>query len=477
MIGFITQRFPLFIFGYFALQVLIRLATTHIAVLDESEQIMLTQYFDWGYNEQPPLYTWLQMGVFKLTGISIFGLSVLKNILLFLTYLFIYKLGILVMNDKLKSALGALSLFLLPQMVWDAQVDQTHTVFLTTATSITVYLFFYILKRNNSWIYFVLFGLSSGVGLLAKYNFILVLVALGGIALFMQAYRKRFFTGALVLSIIIAGILVLPHFIWFLTHLETATHRTVERMSSGHTSSAMVNFLKGNGNLLLSFIAFLSPFWLFFVLSFRKQFHWQWSDETKAFLGYVSIIFVFLFLMVTLSGSTHVKERWLQPYLVLVPLFLFLHVKVLADSKNVRLFIAISLFAPLVVALVVLSRPWLIDMRGKPTRASYPFEQFAKEIQSLLQSHEKVLIYAEDKYIGGNLKLFLPEVTVITPSLSNQPYSLEANIIVVWESEKPDAFNQRLVQTYQCDSRISKNYFQHSTALQYTLNYELCKLK
>ena len=81
MVGLITQRFPLFIVSYFMLQVLIRLATTNIAVLDESEQIMLTQYFSLGYNEQPPLYTWLQMGVFKLTGTSIFGLSLLKNAL------------------------------------------------------------------------------------------------------------------------------------------------------------------------------------------------------------------------------------------------------------------------------------------------------------------------------------------------------------------------------------------------------------
>lgn len=477
MIGFITQRFPLFIFGYFALQVLIRLATTNIAVLDESEQIMLSQYFDWGYNEQPPLYTWIQMAVFKLTGISIFGLSILKNTLLFLTYFFIYKLGILVMNDKLKSALGALSLFLLPQMVWDAQVDQTHTVFLTTATSLTVYLFFYILKRNNSWIYFVLFGLSAGVGLLAKYNFILVLIALGGVALLMKAYRERFFTRYLVLSIIIASVLVLPHFIWFITHLETATQRTVERMSSGHTSNGVMNFLKGNGDLVLSFIAFLSPFWLFFALLFKKQFQWQCNDETKAFLGYVGIIFAFLFLMVTLSGSTHVKERWLQPYLVLVPLFLFLHVKALTNSKNVRLFIAISLFAPLVVAFVVLIRPWLIDMRGKPTRASYPFEQLSHEIQSKLPSQEKVLIYAEDKYIGGNLKLFMPEATIITPSLPNQPYSLGEHVVVVWEREKPEAFKEVLMQKYQCDSQISKNYFHHSKALQYTVYYELCKLK
>ena len=158
VVNFMTQRFPFFIVAYFAIQIIIRLLTSSIVVLDESEQIMLSQYFSLGYNEQPPLYTWLQMGVFKVFGISVFGLSLLKNILLCLTYLYMYKLGLLLLNDKLKASLGALSLMLIPQLVWDAQVDQTHTVLLTTATTLTLYYFFKIAIENASVSNFILFG-------------------------------------------------------------------------------------------------------------------------------------------------------------------------------------------------------------------------------------------------------------------------------------------------------------------------------
>lgn len=474
MIGLITQRFPLFIVGYFIFQVIVRLATTTIAVLDESEQIMLSQYFSLGYNEQPPLYTWIQMGIFKLTGISILGLSLLKNALLCLTYLFIYKLAMLLMEDKLKASLSALSLFLLPQMVWDAQVDQTHTVFLTTATAMTVYLFFYIVKKEASWLYFLLFGLSSGVGLLAKYNFVLVIIALGSVALLIPTYRKAFYKKPLLLSMFIAFCMVLPHFLWFLSHLDVATNRTVERMNAGHTNSVLMNLGKGSGDLLLSIVAFLSPFWLFFILFFRKGFVWKISTETRALIGYGAVIFALLFVMVALSGTTHIKERWLQPYLVLVPLFLFLHVKHI-DEKWSRRFILLALIAPSIVAIVVLVRPWLIDMRGKPTRASYPFEHVAISMKKELPQSENSLMYAEDKYMGGNLKLFFPNATVITPSLGNQPYSLGKNVVLFWETEKPIAFIEMLSNKgYACEEHRQNLTFQKSKKLFYNAMVMMC---
>jgi len=477
MIELVTRRFPLFIIGYFILQILIRLATTNIAVLDESEQIMLSQYFSLGYNEQPPLYTWMQMGVFQLTGISIFGLSLLKNALLCLTYLFTYKLGMLFTEDKLKSSLSTLSLFLFPQMMWDAQIDQTHTVFLTMATSMTVYLFFYIAKKEKvSWWHFAFFGISAGVGLLSKYNFILVLVALGGIALLIPEYRKRFYTKSLFLSIAISFCMVLPHFLWFISHLDVATHRTVERMSAGHTKSPMINFLKGSGDLFISTVVSILAFLLLFIFSFKKGFSWQISRETKALIGYIVIIFAFLFVMVAISGTTHIKERWLQPYLVLVPLFFFLHVTYI-DEKLMRRFVWIALAAPVIVALVVLVRPWLIDMRGKPSRTNYPFDQIRSEMKEKLPNLKKSLIYAEDKYLGGNLKLFLHHATVITPSLPNQPYELGKDVVLFWESEKPIVFIESLTdQGYTCKEFVQTIAFQKSKKLFYDLNIMQCRL-
>jgi len=474
MTQFMTQRFSLFIIGYFVLQIMIRLLTTNIAVLDESEQIMLSQYFSWGYNEQPPLYTWVQMVVFEFFGISIFGLTLLKNGLLCLTYLFVYKLGLLLMNDRLKASLSALSLMLIPQFVWDAQVDQTHTILLTTATTVCIYYFFKIALKEDSLFSFVMFGLASGIGLNAKYNFVLVLVALAVVAWMIKEFRYKIYQKALCLSFGIAFLMVLPHFLWFISHLDTATERTLNRMNVGHTHNAWLNFAKGIFDLFISCIAFLTPFWLIFIGLFRKNFTFKWDNNVKAFIGYMAIIFIFLFLMIALSGSTHIKERWLQPYLFLVPLFLFLHVEIM-EEKNISCYLQWAIIAPIIVALVVLIRPFVIDMRGKPTRASYPFDILAHSITQNIPSNAPLLIHAEDKYIGGNLKLFIPNALVITSSLPNQLYALRDTVITVWENERPLLFLKTLEeQVYQCSDDKAQILFKNSKKLTYSVQYVVC---
>src|ERR1051325_2380554 len=77
------RRFLVLLAIIFGLHVLVRLLTSPVADLDESEQLVFSQAWQWGYGPQPPLYTWLQILVFKICGPSVLGLSLFKNFLLF----------------------------------------------------------------------------------------------------------------------------------------------------------------------------------------------------------------------------------------------------------------------------------------------------------------------------------------------------------------------------------------------------------
>src|SRR5712692_3215790 len=75
---------------YFAVHVLIRVATNDSLTSDEAEQVFLTKDFALGYFRDPPLYTWLQFLIFQVLGTSVLSLSILKNGLLFVTYIFFF---------------------------------------------------------------------------------------------------------------------------------------------------------------------------------------------------------------------------------------------------------------------------------------------------------------------------------------------------------------------------------------------------
>ncbi|MEO1471701.1 MAG: glycosyltransferase, partial [Pseudomonadota bacterium] len=68
---------PVAILVYFALQAASRVLAPGGLNLDEAEQMVAVQALDWGYGAQPPLYTWLQIAVFQVTGEGKLGLALL----------------------------------------------------------------------------------------------------------------------------------------------------------------------------------------------------------------------------------------------------------------------------------------------------------------------------------------------------------------------------------------------------------------
>lgn len=462
--------------AYFLLQVGVRLLTTNVAVLDESEQVMLSQYFSLGYNAQPPLYTWLQIGFFKLFGISVIGLSLLKNVLLFTTYFFVYKIGILLTQDKVKSVLCALSLMLLPQIIWESQVDQAHTVLLTTASALTFYFYFKIVLQKPRLINFILLGLSASIGLLAKYNFALVLVGLGGTALVLSSFREKFFQKQLWISVAIVLLVTFPHFVWFMMHFELATSSTVERMNVLQTGDKWQDVLRGMKDLTFSFLTFISPFWLIFLGFFKKNLRWDESSGTKALLWFIGIVFICLFLMVLVTGVTNIKERWLQPFLILFPLLLFLQTDVDCNYKRIKIYVLVCLGIAFFVDVMIVTLPRTIDLKGKPSRTNFPFASMEKDLRSLLGEDQDVLIHAEDKFVGGNIRLLFPKLTVITPSLPLHPYEMKNKLLFVYDKNPPELADKLTEKGYVCQKGKLEEYYQHSHNINYTLKYAYCSL-
>src|SRR4051794_35034986 len=86
--------------AYFGLQVFTRCCVSNSLQLDEAEQLLLTQTWQWGYGSQPPLYTWLQTICFALFERDVFALSILKNCLLFSIYWFVYLSGKEVFSNR-----------------------------------------------------------------------------------------------------------------------------------------------------------------------------------------------------------------------------------------------------------------------------------------------------------------------------------------------------------------------------------------
>ncbi len=470
---FMLLRFPYFIAFYFLCHLILRIISNNTLTIDESEQMMLAQQFSFGYNAQPPLYTWIQILFFKFFGESIFAIAVLKNSFLFLLYLFTYLGAKEVTQDKSVSALCSISMALLFQIAWVAQIDQIHSVAVTTSAAATLYLFIRITKGQKTIDYFLI-GIACGCGFLFKYNFLLLTISMLLVSLLSSDLRKKILTPKIVISIAMALLIILPHGVWFFKNTAVATTETINRMHFDQTANSLINSAYGTFDLLIANIAFISPFWIIFLLFFRKDLQLGLYPQKKWLAHIFFGIFLMLLLVIVISGTTNIKERWLQPYLFFFPLWAILHVKNSALRIKAGNFALTAAFFMLIVIIVIPIRLVTIDLSGKPHRENFPFDKLSAKIRN--NGFDKGLIVAENMFIGGNLRLFFDNAQVLTPNISNLDYRSKNAVLYVWNNKKPAFVPSEINMTnYNCLDFEEKIPYKFSSSLFYKPLYTICQ--
>jgi 4-amino-4-deoxy-L-arabinose transferase-like glycosyltransferase len=425
----------------FLANILVRLSLPHTLELDEAEQIFFSQWLQWGYGPQPPLYNWLQTGLFALTGPSVFGLSLLKNLLIFGCFLFYWlAAGLTLKDDRLRVA-AVLGLLTLPQVSFMAQQDLTHTVLLLAAAALFLYAFFRILAKPDILGY-LLAGLAVAVGFLAKYNFPLLPIAALLAVLPEKDLRDRIFTWRLLLTIAIAFVLVLPHSLWLLDHLDQATDATLGKMTGDGEFSFIGAAIKGFGSLLVAIVAFSALTLVLFVAIFRRataRVLAAQSQQIRIVERMLVLLFVALLVIILATGATHIRERWLDPFLLVLPLYLCM--KVEAAGQAQRLAHKALLVIPLIILIAVPASLYLrvatSSVTGKYTKLNVPYDVFIGKVLAEEGVTPSVVV-AEDRHLAGNIRLQLDTIPVMATQFPDHvlPFSWAADrpVLLAWRS-------------------------------------------
>lgn len=421
-----------FLFLYFVIQLVLRVFISPSLELDESEQMLLTQQFAWGYNSQPPLYTWIQMIFFEIFDRNIFAIAFMKNILLFLSYFFLYKSTKLITQDTLLSSIAAASMILLPQISWESQRDLTHSVLLTTIASATFYLTMRI-KYSVSRVHignYILLGVLISAGMLAKYSFAIFIFALAAVSLFDHTLRRFIFSKKIIITFFMIGFTYAFHAVWLFEHLDLATNSTLEKLV---IEDGSMTSLIGITALFKAIILFLMPYLLIIFLIFRKAI----SFKKEHFLFYFFILVtITLVLFVLYTGTTNIKDRWMQPYFFLMVAYIASQMDIdKLDFSKVTLYFKIVYFFMLLILVALFIRVYVPDTIKKYYRLNYPFESVAQQIKA--ENFSPDFIIAENKLIGGNFKLNFPKSVVAADNFQIESPNKPKKILIVWEKNFP----------------------------------------
>jgi 4-amino-4-deoxy-L-arabinose transferase-like glycosyltransferase len=434
-----AQRiFILILAGYFLLQIVMRLCLSDSLDLDEAEQVFVFQQLRGGYDTQPPLYAWLQFAFFSVFGLNLFALSLLKNLLLFSTYL-----GVLFTARRFLSTAGAIaataSLVLLPAIGWESQRDLTHSVILTTMASLSLCAYFALLHKPNV-VRYGLFGLLVGLGMLAKYNFIIFAGGVALTSLLVPEHRRIVWNGKVAITVLVAVLVFVPHGVWLAHHLTDATNGTLSKMSAGHEASYLGNVAKGFGDLLVAIISFITPLWIIDAWLWRKQLRQARVDRASPHARFFLILFAVFFIGLTvllLTGKvSNIKSRWLLPLMFCVPMAMFVIFPAFAQQDACRKLAGVAGVFAVVVLLALPARVFFGPAIGKNVRAHFPFPELSVELaRRFPQAH---VLVTDAKLAAGNLHFQRPALRTMWLSevLEEHP-PLHGDVILLMRPEAP----------------------------------------
>lgn len=431
--GFIPTRrqFLVLLLGYFGLHVLLRGLVSETAGIDDVDQILRAQIWSWGYGPQPPLYTWLMKVFLGVFGFNIFAVTLLKESLLFASYLLAYANARWLTRSHLCGLAAAAALQLMPSVFWESHRELTNTILASALVLAVIYLFLRL--KSDDWRTYALLGVAAGLGILSKYNFLIVYVALMLAALSLKEFRPLALNRKMLLAVLITAAICAPHLLWVWRHPDLA-FSSVYKLRILETQSWWISVWAGLKKWSLVIIAHLGPLVLIFYLIFWKSARRVAikSAEQKLLCNTLVWMLSLVTVSILLFRVTGFRDRYVQPLFIWLPILLvsLVHKELTADRLRVLLGLATAVAG--VVLILAPGRLLLTESLKKNELLNTPFRAFARDLRPTLESTSSIV--AENHALGGNLRLWYPHKLVVDAEVQALFPRINENCVLVWDA-------------------------------------------
>ncbi len=440
---------------YLGVFALMRLSLSTSLNWDSTEQMVFAQRLTWGYEaQQPPLCTWLLIGVQQILGPTLASGIALTYGLWLLTMALFYRCARRILGDVRHAALATLALLSLYQIGWMMHETFTHTIVLMACCAATLWAFCRIADGGRVADYLVL-GIALGLGALSKYSFAAFACCLAGAAALQPALRRRLLRWEMALSLSVALAIALPFLLWLWTALQHQDPMVTVRSSLASASDAgwIRRVLGGLASIPLKAAAFLSPLVIMAVASVPSickprlppdppPATPQDFDLVRLIRDMLSVSILLLVLGVLVGSVANYKEYWLHPLLLFAPVYLLARIRRARPARwQMGLFVAALVVFPLGVlvtrtAHLILGPP----LCGLPCRDLTPFNRLADRLAAA--GFTRGTIVGTEHYTLGNLRAYFPASRVAWaghPFVDPPRRAEGGQCLIVWNADEGGA--------------------------------------
>ncbi|MGH8646036.1 MAG: glycosyltransferase family 39 protein [Gammaproteobacteria bacterium] len=406
---------------------------------DAAEQVLWTQTLRLGYGIQPPLYTWLQWAVFRVFGVNATAIALTKEILIGITGITTYFIAKRITLDPRIAGLALISFLFIPQFSYESHRDLTHSILACALAALELYLALKLIEERRPLYTYVLFGLVAGLGLLAKYSYGLFLLSLCLGMLSLPAARPAILDRRFWLAVLIAVALFAPHGLWLWTAFDPELQGQMARkLQTPGETQALADIGRGLLTLvkvIAGFFALLIPVygWAFFFRNHRGSWSAHAHRPHQILLARLLLIQLLLLLgLVVVFQVSGFKQRWMQPLLFAVPIYLLLQFRPWINILSCRRLVVLGTVIGVCTLAILPLRVLLPDAFEGHKRFNTPFDALAEDLRH--HGFTRGVIATEDHWMGGNLRLEFPRSAIITPNFAPTRAS-EPIALAVWQGQ------------------------------------------
>ncbi|GEM_PF-277677 len=417
--------------AYFTAQTLLRAFSGDALGNDEAEQVFIATGFRLGYYMDPPLYNWLQVVFFRALGSNLWALAVLNNGVLFFFYAFFFLAARVYFESARLGAVAALSLFFVPEIAWESQRDETHTIMAMAVGAATLYVLIRLVRERATWCYAAL-GIVLGLGFLSKYNYV-CFAAAAAVAALVRADSRRAVLDRRIALTFLAGLAVaLPHALWWLAHRPGLLHASETGKLDAYHRHALFSLAANTFKLIAP--AALVALW-FAPRGLLKRLRGGPSAckvfDAGAYLVAATAIVAVLVIAMNIWG---IQQHWLAPTLFAAPLYFLGGVR--PDEVAGRRWRGFAVVAGAILVTIPLG---LVVYRSglgasRLGLAHYPFGMLAKRLEE--RRLDRAILITDKLQMAGNLRYRFPDAVVAVAGIDeNDLAKAQAGqaLVVVWQ--------------------------------------------
>lgn len=390
-----------FAFLYCLVFFIFRVKTSSTLTPDEAEQFFYAKEFSLSYSNQAPLITWIYFLVDQFFSLNVITINSVKYLCYFLFLVFYALIIDRTIKQELKTSCF-LSLFLIPLYSFYFHKDLLHSILVACLATATVYLCILLKNHKNTFSYFLL-GVSVAFGILSKYNFVFLAVAI----LLSFLYRKDFRDSLFINYRFLVFLATLTLFIY--PHLIDLTNNGLSSIvhAQNKAHSAEWNISTITDGLLKIIVVFAIPAISFLFFQIKKR---------RGLINLVTIFsFGFLLLFYFLLQIKSFSSHWLAPLAFLVPLLYFKNL----EPRSKLITRAYTLI--LIIFITILSTIFLLPDKHLRT-TDIDFVGITKKLESIY-GNEEVIFVSNNIFLLSNIEAHSNYKTFWLEKLSYDYYS------------------------------------------------------